>query len=128
MSTARSTPKAAFASPKIPGFEAFAQANQSAIDAISHIGVDNMQRMLQINAQYLDFIRHRLEEDMATTKRIRESGTMPEVVDAVTDFYKLAFDEYAKEMVDLSEMAVAATAASITETEEEAANALKAQD
>ena len=101
----------------VPGFEAFARANQAALNAMNHIGVESMRQMIDLNCQYLAFLRHRLDEDIRTGERIGASKSLPEVVAAVTDFYSKAFEEYAREMSELSEMAVKAAADTFQEAD-----------
>jgi len=105
----------------MPGFDAkvFAKANEAAVSAMSHIGADTMHRVLQINTQYLEFIRNRLGQDMKMTDRLRECSTVPEAVEILSDFYKTAFEEYSKELAEMGEMATMAAAETVAEVEDE---------
>lgn len=104
----------------MPGFAAVARANQATLNAVAHIGVQSMRQMVDMTQQYLDFIRHRLDEDTKTAERIGKCNSMPEIVDAVTDFYQTAYEEYSKEMNDLSEMAARAASDTLEESEKAA--------
>jgi hypothetical protein len=101
----------------LPGFKAFAQANQAALGAMTHIGVESMRQMIEMNQQYLDFIRHRLDEDIKAGERISDCKSVPDAMAAVSDFYSKAFEEYSKEMASLSEMASKAASETLQEAE-----------
>jgi hypothetical protein len=101
----------------VPGFKAFTQANQAALGAMTHIGVESMRQMIEMNKQYLDFIRHRLDEDIKTGERIGDSKSVPDAMAAVSEFYSKAFEEYSNEMVSLSEMATKAASETLQEAE-----------
>ncbi len=109
-------------------FSAFAALNQRTLNAMAHMNVDLARRMLDMNSQYLDFVRHRLDEDEATGNRLSDCTTMPEVVDAVTEFYRTAFEEYASEMQKLMTLGTQAAANSMANAENEVKHALDDDD
>lgn len=114
----------------IPGveFTAFAALNQRTLNAMAHMNVDMARRMLDMNTQYLEFIRHRLDEDEATGNRLGDCKTMPEVVETVTSFYRTAFQEYAGEMQKLMQLGSSAAAETLAEAESEVKHALEGED
>ena len=100
---------------------AFTNANQRSLAMMAHIGADAMRHAIEINGQFMDFLRGRLEEDEKVAETLACCQAPDEAIEAVNGFYKTAFDQYADEMRILSEK----TAKSLTETMKTAETGLK---
>jgi hypothetical protein len=68
-----------------PRLRSVCPPNQAALNAMTHIGVQSMRQMVDMNQQYLEFIKHRLDEDIKTGERIGACKDVPDVVSAVSD-------------------------------------------
>jgi len=100
---------------------AFTNANQRSLAMMAHIGADAMRHAIEINGQFMDFVRGRLKEDEEVAEALACCNAPDEAMEAVTGFYKTAFDQYADEMRILSEK----TAKSMTDTMKTAETGLK---
>ena len=99
----------------------FTNANQRSLAMMAHIGADAMRHAIEINGQFMDFLRGRLKEDEKVAETLACCQAPDEAIKAVNGFYKTAFDQYADEMRVLSEK----TAKSLTETMKTAETGLK---
>ena len=80
-------------------------SNQRAIAAMAHVGTDAMRHVIEMNVQFLDFVRDRLDEDAKVAETLAGCQSSNEAIDAVNGFYQKAFDQYADEMRILSDKA-----------------------
>jgi hypothetical protein len=83
----------------------FTGANQRAIAAMAHVGTDAMQHVIEMNVQFLDFVRGRLGEDAKVAEALASCQSSNEAIDAVNGFYQRALEQYAEEMRVLSDKA-----------------------
>jgi len=99
----------------------FTVPNQRSLATMAHVGTDAIRHMIDMNRQFLDFVRGRLEEDAKIADHLATCASPNDALEAVNGFYKTAFDQYAEEVRVLSDTA----ARSMTETMQAAENGLK---
>jgi len=92
--------------------ETFTTANQYSLTAMAHIGTDTLRHVIDTNRQFLDFVRGRLDEDAKVAETLATCKDPNDALEAVNEFYKMAFDQWADEMRELGDR----TAKTVTDT------------
>ncbi len=90
-------------------FEDVAAFNQENVDVVMKVANTAMKSIEEMNAEVASFSKKSVEEGVAVAKDLAASKNVMELVEKQTDFAKVAFDGYVKQMTKLNEMAMAAS-------------------
>lgn len=82
----------------VPDIGVFMAANQRAIAALTRCGADTFRHTVDMNTQFLDFARKRVAEDESVAETLSACRSPQDAMEAVSEFYRHAFDQYADEM------------------------------
>jgi len=80
-----------------PDLNQLSDTSQKSMIALGHLNSRLLRNALEVNAQFLDFARNRIGEDIRTSERLACCGNVADTVEVISGFYQKAFEEYAEE-------------------------------
>lgn len=96
-----------------------AEINGKTMTAMTRMGTDALRHSIDMQTQFLGFVRKRLDEDMRVAEALSCCQSPQDALDVVGNFYKTAFENYTNEAQTLGDEVAQSAADTMKVVQEE---------
>lgn len=93
---------------KTTPFDTLAETSQQSLAAMSDLHSRMFKGAVTLNAEVMDFARHRFGADVETSKKLAASKSLPDSVKTISEHYQAAMRDYADQTSKLMRIGMSA--------------------